>query len=266
MVAHPFRIYGTTALAALQGLLHERVGAWLAEWFGDQLASTTLRNVQGTADPLLPAAAGAALTLGAQSDAFLVMLGAQSPGLGLLRGLLGSGEGVLIPADADASLSARLERGVAAHSLQALYQNLADTTAGVSRRDDAPGVSAVELRRIFRLGSGWAVLEISRHGCCLPVLLGPALLAALLPPRVTPRRGDLPRARSALAAQRLTLRADLGATTLTVGQVSGLAVGDVVKLDQRFDASVHLGIPGRQLAQGRVGMHDGHRAIRLAAT
>ena len=265
-MAHPFRIYGATGLAALQGLLHERVGAWLADWFGDPLASTTLRNVQGTADPLLPAAVGAALVLGGQSDAFLVMLGAQSPGLGLLRGLLGSGEGVLIPADADASLSARLERGVAAHSLQALYQTLAETTASVSRRDDDSGVSAVALRRIFRPGSGWAVLEISRQGCCLPVLLGPALLAALRPPRNTPRRGDLPRARSALAGQRITLRADLGATTLTVGQVNELAVGDVVKLDQRFDASVHLGTPSRQLAQGRVGMHDGHRAIRLAAT
>jgi flagellar motor switch protein FliM len=97
-------------------------------------------------------------------------------------------------------------------------------------------------------------------------LLGKSLASTpnSAPARSSSRRGELPRARAALAAQRVSLRADLGTTVLTVGQVNDLAVGDVVMLDQRFDARVRLGTAGRQLAQGQLGVSGGHRALRIA--
>lgn len=267
MSAHPFRIHAPAALAQLGSALRERAEAWLAEWFGDRHAEIALRNVAGSDDPLLralPATAGGALVLGGQREAFLVMLGEHGDAMELLRSLLAAGQGTLVPGEAGASLAGRLERGVAERALQSLYEMLSASSAGVVARDPALQRAAPELQRIFRRGSGWAVLDVVRDGRVLPVLLGPELLQPLLPTRSTERRGGLPRARTALAAQRVTLRADLGTTTLTVGQVNDLAVGDVVMLDQRFDARVRLGTADRQLAQGQLGVSSGRRALRLA--
>lgn len=267
MSAHPFRIHAPAALAQLGSALRERAEAWLAEWFGDRHAEIALRNVEGSDDPLLralPATAGGALVLGGQREAFLVMLGEHGDAMELLRSLLAAGQGTLVPGEAGASLAGRLERGVAERALQSLYEMLSASSAGVVARDPALLRAAPELQRIFRRGSGWAVLDVVRDGRVLPVLLGPELLQPLLPTRSTERRGGLPRARTALAAQRVTLRADLGTTTLTVGQVNDLAVGDVVMLDQRFDARVRLGTADRQLAQGQLGVSSGRRALRLA--
>ncbi len=267
MAAHPFRIHSADSLARLEAALRERAGVWLHEWFGDRNAGIALRNVAGKDDPLLralPAPSDGALVLGGQREAFLVMLGEHGDALDMLRGLLGAGQGALLAGEAGASLAGRLERGVAEQALHSLHQKLSGSTVALSARGSlAPG-SSPQMRRIFRRGSGWVVLEIVREGCALPLLLGPELLAPMLPVRGPQRRGELPRARSALAAQRITLRADLGATTLTVGQVNDLAVGDVVTLDQRFDAPVRIGTRERQLAQGQLGVSGGRRAVRLS--
>jgi hypothetical protein len=265
--AHPFRIHAPAALARLASALRERAEAWLAEWFGDRHLEIVLRNVEGSDDPLLralPALGDDALVLGGQREAFLVVLGEHGDGLALLRSLLTAGQGALLPGEAGASLAGRLERGVAERALQSLYERLSDSSAVVPARDLPSLRASPDVRRIFRRGSGWTVLDLVRDGRVLPVLLGPELLQALLPGRITPRRGDLPRARAVLAAQRISLRAYLGNTTLTVGQVKDLAVGDVVKLDQRFDARVRVGTADRQLAQGQLGVSGGRRALRLA--
>ena len=192
MSAHPFRIHAPAALAPLGYGLRERAEAWLAEWFGDRHAEIALRNVEGSDDPLLralPATAGGALVLGGQREAFLVMLGEHGDAMELLRSLLAAGQGTLVTGEAGASLAGRLERGVAERALQSLYEMLSASSAGVVARDPALLRAAPELQRIFRRGSGWAVLDVVRDGRVLPVLLGPELLQPLLHMRSTERRG-----------------------------------------------------------------------------
>ncbi|MCZ6816434.1 MAG: flagellar motor switch protein FliM [Planctomycetota bacterium] len=69
-------------------------------------------------------------------------------------------------------------------------------------------------------------------------------------------------------AKRLTravvgVRAYLGETTITVGDLMALAVGDIIKVDKLVDDDLIVQVEGRNKFAGRVGQLRGNRAIQI---
>ena len=69
-------------------------------------------------------------------------------------------------------------------------------------------------------------------------------------------------------AKRLTravvgVRAYLGETTITVGDLLALAVGDIIKLDKLVNKDLIVQVEGRNKFAGRVGQLRGNRAIQI---
>lgn len=61
----------------------------------------------------------------------------------------------------------------------------------------------------------------------------------------------------------LPIIAELGKTSITVGDLMGLAVGDVIKIKKRINQEIELIIAGKRKLAGRPGTVDGKRAVRV---
>lgn len=81
-------------------------------------------------------------------------------------------------------------------------------------------------------------------------------------------RSDEPRRRltAHLDAAELPVSAILAETTLTLGELSGLEVGDVILTDHPASALLRLDVGGRRKLTGRLAQHEGKRAFVVAGT
>jgi flagellar motor switch protein FliM len=60
--------------------------------------------------------------------------------------------------------------------------------------------------------------------------------------------------------------AELGTSTITVGELLGLAVGDVITLDQRVGTKIQVKVGGRVKYLGQPGTYKGRVAVQIAET
>lgn len=287
-----FRLYGASECRRIAQRTMESLAEWSQDWLPSAGLSATFRNVAGPQDPILSELdAESQLMISGRCESLLVVMMRGAPA-GLLQLLPVTG-GVR---GADAELERSLQNEVAVRcardlsnyfSSQAQAQKTADGPSvpvetvrvaaaalpapGKGTEAAATGLIKVEKKTLAPLlqpGSGWGVLTLSCDAHQLKVLLGPGYLLQLLDSNYPPRpRGGLAQGVSALGDRRIVLAAELGNTTLTIGDLENLRVGDVIRLDQSCDARVQLRVVnGVYLAEGRLGRMAESKAMQLLST
>jgi len=107
-------------------------------------------------------------------------------------------------------------------------------------------------------------LRATDSGRMFTLLLSARRIEALAPARAMPR-GALDSRRHAVGENRVRLRALAGETTMSVSELAGLAVDDVLVLDQRLAEPVTLlaGQAQVSVASGNLGRAGANRAVKL---
>lgn len=132
----------------------------------------------------------------------------------------------------------------------------------MSEHDDAPGV------HLIRHGSGAARVRWSLGQARAQVILGGVLVRQLLamPPRPRAFNTVLTPLAHCILPRPLALRAWAGDVEISLGEVRGLAAGDVVRLDQRVDQPFLLTLGDATVAaRGYLGSSHGRKALRLVS-
>ena len=129
----------------------------------------------------------------------------------------------------------------------------------------AAGNTAIKLKRRLYRGSGWFLVALTVNGVDFECLMAPQIAASVLDPPVhNHRKLPLPSLRDVMSGQRVSLRAELGATTLTIGDIKQLAKGDVVALDSNLSQKMTLRTAsGLALARGDLGASAGKKALKI---
>jgi len=129
-------------------------------------------------------------------------------------------------------------------------------------------IASAEIAEWSRSARAWTLSLRSpacARGCVL--LVAAARLEQLAPAR-TPVAGERPGVRrEAIGENFVALRAVVGETALSVPELAGLALDDVLVLDQRLTEPVALVSPGNgtAVAAGNLGRSGSRRAIKVAA-
>lgn len=126
-----------------------------------------------------------------------------------------------------------------------------------------PGIDAT----LFRTGSGAVVAEIDVAGISLLIVLDAATIEGLLPStQARPiARGGLSRRGVLLSDVSVRLEACLSPTSIEVGDLSSLQVGDTLQLDHLTASPVLLFSDGGvELGRAHLGRRGASRAVRLS--
>ena len=185
---------------------------------------------------------------------------------------------LLFAHDIEAHPQSPVARGLAAEALADLLRSLAQLSAGV----DADGPSNADAQKPPAAdGRRWSGavrlrLELVRDDqaahwtlhcsqALVSVLCGqvPRAAAAVRPPLVD--------VTDAISAQSLQFKVCLDTTTLTLGTLQSLHVGDVLPLSHRLDQPLHVVAPGASpddapFCAAYLGSHDHFRAVELVLT
>lgn len=155
-----------------------------------------------------------------------------------------------------------------------LEQEVARTLLAEACLRDAREVASVtpiagsELADWSRTARAWT-LSLRVPGCARGcVLLVAAARLELLVPARAPAGGERPGVRrDAIGENVVALRAVVGETAMSVTELAGLALDDVLVLDQRLTEPVALVSPrnGMAVAAGNLGRSGARRAIKVAA-
>ena len=242
---------GAGESAALRRLVGEAVGAWAAKWFVRADATAAgFAAAHGTA----PRRACGWRAGGA------VATSQSAPETLRLAGLaLGADPEPLVLSEADSDLIGRFTAAVAADLAASLEHALGIEPAAADAAAPAEDPFA---------GDGGLVFTVSDRAerpllqAAIPAAaLVPFLKGAMAPPRKRP--APLARLGRAFEATSVRVEARLGETTLPLGDLAGLAVGDVLILDRPVEDGAELAIArsGRPFAQGAI--VPGERAISL---
>jgi flagellar motor switch/type III secretory pathway protein FliN len=255
----PFRLYDTANCRRIEQGLTATLTDWSRDWLATSVIDVSFRNVNGRSDPALGQLKRQSRLLGSvATDAlFVVSTGGK---LSDFLQLLPEPDG-----DYDRALKGRLQDEVAQRCIEDLYSLISGQGAMSRQLQDGEEISTATLERVFRPGSGWGVLSIGGSKGQLLVLLGQDSLRRYVEPALPLEPlGGLAEGFSALLNQTVTVSAELGSTSLTIGDFRNLAVGDVVRLDQSCDAPIDLRVGrGRRLAFGQLGAQVGSKAVRL---
>lgn len=120
---------------------------------------------------------------------------------------------------------------------------------------------------LFRTGSGAVVAEIDFAGISLLIVLDAAAVDGLLPSaQVRPiDKGGLSRRGALLSEVGVHLEVCLSPTSIEVGDLSSLQVGDTLQLDHRTASPVLLFSDGGvELGRAHLGRRGASRAVRLS--
>ena len=267
MNSYLFRIYTAAELERISGGLHLLLGEWVQNWYGSDATTLAVRNVMGYEDDLanglvaaIDAAESAPRALrhiipiqqrGEQGPAFLSNM-APKP----------------CRQDQDFAFDTVMADRLAVFLQQAAFDDLLALSTEQASNDaqwhfNAGTGTAQRVVRKLRRGSGWCVANLTRGETVLSLLVSPALVNNWVSRPKPSTQGGLPRVRALLADQSVTVQANLGSTTLTIGDIRQLAVGDVVRLDASVDAPVQLIASGQRVAEGLLGSFEGSKAISL---
>lgn len=170
------------------------------------------------------------------------------------------------------------EPGLATHLAQAAWldwwQQVSDTVqAGAATDSWPPKPWSGALQINVPWGTGW--LAIGLGAAQVQQLLehhAPQSLRAPESPTKLQAQADSPRAPvqvdllQAMATHVLQLRAELNEVELSLGQLQGLRVGDVVPLTHHLETPANIASQdGRTICLGWLGQQSGHVAVELAA-
>ena len=241
---------GAAESGAARRLVDEAVGQWSAKWFVRAEAVAAGHATARGAAPRRQSgwrSAGAVATSQSAAEALR------------LAGLaLGADPEQLVLSEADRDLIDRFSAMVAADLASSLEQGF-----GI----DAAAAAAAPAEDPFAGDGGLAFTVSDRAERPLLQVAIPA--AALVPflkgAMAAPRRRGAPVARlgRAFESTPVAIEARLGTTTLPLGELAGLAVGDVLILDRMVEEGAELAFArsGRPFAQGAI--MPGESAISL---
>ena len=156
------------------------------------------------------------------------------------------------------SLGAQLEREVA--------RSLLLEACAVEQREVASVVPAAlgELAEWSRVARAWKLQAKSAMGRAVTLLIAAGRVEALLPARA-PLPQTLVPAREAIGENIVALRAVVGETRIPVSELAGLALDDVLMLDQALTDPVTVVCGRAQVAvvAGNLGRAGARRAIKI---
>jgi flagellar motor switch/type III secretory pathway protein FliN len=159
------------------------------------------------------------------------------------------------------SLADTLEREVA--------RTLFMETCAVDGREvaDVSRGSLDELAEWSRAARAWSLSVKAAGGRGFTLLIAAARVDALAPARATCSPQALERRREAVGENTVTLRALVGETRIPVAELAGLALDDVLLLDQPLAEPVALvcGDPAAPVAAGNLGRAGARRAIKITS-
>jgi hypothetical protein len=157
------------------------------------------------------------------------------------------------------SLAGKLEEEVA--------RSLLTETCGIGKREmaDVSRASLADLAEWIRAARAWRLSVIAAAGRGFTLLVSAARIDALAPSRAAILSQPLSARREAIGENTLTLRALVGETCLPVSELAGLALDDVLLLDQPLAEPIVLvsGASGAPVATGNLGRSGARRAVKI---
>ena len=249
MVVRRYRLYKAQELKQLERTLIRKVGELSIGWFDVESVICEANNVGelSDADP--------------DSD-FELNWHSASGWLAVAREPLPRLAALVLPAEEPLAPEAALLRDeVVLDYLSALAEALKpDSQTNENEHNNKP-------ERHFLPGCGWFVARVNVNGIALTCLIGPSVAQHILgTPKIPSRTEKLATLRNVMKDQQIVLRAELGATTLSIGEIKQLRVGDVVALDGDLDQKMKLTTPsGQILASADLGVSEGKKALRILA-
>jgi len=240
------RPYKTSELVAIEKGFGDIVAPWLDAWQREKVESLTARNVVGNKDIL------------GNSLAELVAIRV-TRAIALLANRDSMARILFVKEDLGRSAAPKGVRD------KVVDDCLSDLALLFNHVGSCTNQRAELLRPHFHFGSGWAVVTVVFGGKSLVFLLGPELCTRFAGERpVRPPRGQLPTLLAAISDKPLAFGVELGSTTLTIGQIQNLAVGDVVRLDTASTQPVALvSKSGYIVSNGYLGASDIRKAVQL---
>lgn len=247
MPVAPFKLYTPGEVSKLADAMRQTVASCSEDWMTVDSVGARIRNVEGNT-------AGNAQC---RDEAHWYMV---TESLAVERSGSAGLQKLLLPHDESVSMQATDFRA------QVLQKYLSALSAALDSEslERAEG-TATSLERRFYRGSGWFLATLSVNGIDFECLVAPRVATAVLGPSEPIRRkAPLPGLRAVMSSQRVTLRAELGATTLTIGDIKQLAKGDVVALDSNLSQKMTLRTSsGLGLARGDLGASAGKKALKI---
>lgn len=258
----PFLLLGESRRQQLAAYARTAVGRWSHSWLSERESNVAAEVHDGLAVSAAArwgagscfravTAAGADLYLAASVRAVPVLAGARGSALDGHDGTFSPG-----------TLAGALEE----HAFQLLATELLAVAGGwVSlQRLAKPTMDALRELRAERFPT--ITVTLSRENAQVAIVLSPQLVAAVLPSaRKTFANGEsLVRRMSATSHRLVGLQALLGHAEVSVAELAGLSVGDVVVLDEALSESSELKVMnGRRIARGSLGNLAGRRALQV---
>lgn len=267
MTVHPFRMYRADESADIVRAFTETIALWNRQWFPSAAYRIEFRNVEGNKDPLAAwihaGLEGAEELVGSCcADGIALSLQCERAAKSLLGLGVGARDAEVSPDSP--SQNRRLER-------QLMVDCLGDLMAQISGTDRAQQTllnvsSSAEMAQDARFirGGGAGVLTVLYDDFEVQLLLSASLLSPQVPAIRIKKIGKLIPVMATIVDQHVALRAELGNTVLTIGDLDRLAVGDVVRLDQSIDTTPKLATHGgTEVVSGRLGSSGGHKALQV---
>ena len=259
--ARPLRWWPEAALARADSGCVTAWNAWCAQW-GVAAGTVRARNA-GPEDGILPAGAWRRI---ASLPAWLsVDSTAPESVRDALRSMLFGSSTPASPIAEDVATASLDDLG------RVLERVLAFVTASGSAPEAGDSPPSVDARR----WSGAVRVRLEATGRSGPVAFAlhcsaPAAeaLCGAAPARATAPRGGLASVVSAMGALPVTLKVELAPTTLTLGTLQSLRIGDVLPLSHRLDQPLRVADPAAPLGappfcSAYLGRRAGYRAVEL---
>ncbi|MFC5475506.1 flagellar motor switch protein FliM [Paraherbaspirillum soli] len=243
----PWRPLAERDLASLKSRIDGVFSVWLSDWFSE---------------PSLTLSKGRYLSTVA-ADSACSSTSCQEFGNGLWVRILDQGRDQLVAQALDFQFAARSGESVQVRSMlesfgMRLLQDLAQklrTCFQIGEPDH--GVGATAEPRAFKQGGASFDLQGANQETLLSILLPYELAAKQIPsPVADARSGGLTSRKAALIDSVVSLHAKLGRAELTLPDLSGLALGDVIRLDQKINQDLAICINGSEQAVARGMLHE----------
>jgi hypothetical protein len=268
MAVLPFRMYNTDECASIVQGLGNAVGIWNRQWFSALDYGLEFRNVEGKSDEtaarIRRGVDRSSTVFGSFSSDCLALTVdgdiAAKHMVGLLSEEVGDGAALSAALPAKSDFDELLERQLVADCLGDMTAQVCGVTA--SQQRPLTEMAAFEARLIRGCGSG--VLTITYNDFYIELILGPELVSRYVPPIQVRKIGKLTPLLGTIVDRPVQLRAELGTTLVTIGDLDRLAVGDVVKLDQSIEIAPKLvTLSGDKVVNGRLGSMGGRKALQV---
>jgi hypothetical protein len=248
MTVRPFRLWGDSAKAELCCVLREPLAAWGEAWLSRQ----TLSTVVVVQDAPLPDDEGMAHA--GSGGHWVAIRRLEADWRPAAAAVFGGEDGLGGAQPSPVIRSMLLDGG------RDLIERLAHA-AGVTAAVD--GDKALDCQP----DRGTLGVEARFGALCLTFAIGGDAVAALTAKRVRPASAQvrIDRREAGIVTGQVTLEAWVGGAELTVGELAGLEAGDVIRLDSLPTAPLSLRTrSGAVVAQGHLGLKDGHKALQLS--